>query len=150
MISTAETSLGLGPHCGVAAAGDETLDLPSGAPRVVGYLRFLPGSSSPLLDDVLRATAANRGYRLVSVIQSSDVSTLAGGCAGINQVMRLLEQREVDGVLTLADYTIAWDREVVRYITTRIHQYSGFLDFVWPHPQLPHRRQPAYLNRNPR
>jgi hypothetical protein len=60
--------------------------------------------------------------------------------------MTLIEQREVDVVLTLADYTIDWDQEVVRRIATRIHQRSAFLDFVWPQP--PHRLGPTLLDRN--
>ena len=140
-------SLGPGEQQGVAAAAYDTLILPPRAPRVVGYLRFL-SSTPPPSDDVLRATAAARGYRLVAVVRSTDVSTLTSGCPGIGQILRLIEQRKVDGVLTLADYTIAWDQEVVRRIADRIRRGSAFLDYVWPQP--PERHRPTHPDRNRR
>ena len=139
------TASDLGMHRGIAAAADETLILPPQAPRVVGYLRFVLGSTFPIREDVLRATAANRGYKLITVVRSTSVSTLTSGCPGINQIMALIKQRKVDGVLTLADYTIAWDREVVRHISARIHEQSAFLDYVWPQPT--NRSRLTHLNR---
>ncbi len=103
-------------------------------PRVAGYLRFILGSSFPDREDVLRATAAARGYRLVTVVRSRDVSTLVRGCPGILQILGLIDRHEIDGVLTLADYTIAWDLEVVRRISARIRERAAFLDYVWPTP----------------
>ncbi len=104
-------------------------------PRVAGYLRFILGSSFPDREDVLHATAAARGYQLVTVVRSTDVSTLAHGCPGILQIIGLIDRREIDGVLTLADYTPAWDLEVVRRISARIRE-RAFLDYVWPSPSL--------------
>jgi len=101
-------------------------------PRVAGYLRFILGSTVPDREDVLRATADARGYRLVTVVRSTDVSTLAHGCPGILQIIGLIDRCEIDGVLTLADYTLAWDLEVVRRISARIRERSAFLDYVWP------------------
>jgi hypothetical protein len=123
---------GLGMGRGIATATDETLILPPHAPRVAGYLRFVLGSAFPIREDVLRATAAERGYRLVTVVRSTDVSTLTHGCPGIVQIMSLIDQHQIDGVLTLADYTLAWDVEVVRRIGERIRNRAAFLDYVWP------------------
>jgi hypothetical protein len=135
----------LGLHRGIAAAADETLTLPAAAPRVVGYIRFMLDRPSPAFDAVLRATAATRGYRLVEIIRSTDVSTVANHGSGINQIFSLIERRQVDGVLTLADYSIAWDHEVVRRVAARVHQLNAFLDFVWPVPSQP--RRPTHVDR---
>lgn len=114
-----------------------TLPRPAGdagqrRPRVAGYLRFILGSPAPDREDVLRAAAAARGYQLVTVVRSTGVSTLTSGCPGIVEIFGLIDRREIDGVLTLADYTLAWDVEVVRRIAARIRDRAGFLDYVWP------------------
>lgn len=132
------------PTAGAGTTSDaaETLVLPPRQPRVAGYLRFILGSPFPVREDVLRATAAERGYLLVTVVRSTGVSTLTGGCPGIGEILRLIDEHEIDGVLTLADYTIAWDQEVVRRIAERIRQRSAFLDYVWPRPPQRHRPTP--------
>jgi hypothetical protein len=123
-------SLGMGRS--IAATAEATPILPPHAPRVAGYLRFVFGSPFPIREDVLRATAAERGYHLVTVVHSTDVSTLTRGCPGIVQIMHLIDQHQIDGVLTLADYTLAWDVEVVGRISARIRDRAAFLDYVWP------------------
>lgn len=130
------SSLGMG--LGIAPTAGETLIQPSSAPRVAGYLRFILGSPFQIREDVLRATAAERGYHLVTVVRSTDVSTLTHGCPGIVQILRLIDQHRIEGVLTLADYTLAWDVEVVRRIAARIRDRAAFLDYVWPtRPPIP-------------
>ncbi len=130
--AAARTATGIGQQFGLPPhpAGIELAQ----PPRVAGYLRFILGSTVPDREDVLRATAAARGYQLVTVVRSTDVSTLAHGCPGILQIIGLIDRREIDGVLTLADYTLAWDLEVVRRISARIRERAAFLDYVWPAP----------------
>ena len=129
--TAARTATGAGQQPGLSQhPGGLALPQP---PRVAGYLRFVLGSSFPDREDVLHATAAARGYQLITVVRSTDVSTLAHGCPGILQIIGLIDRREIDGVLTLADYTLAWDLEVVRRISARIRE-RAFLDYVWPAP----------------
>ena len=122
---------GAGTSRSIATAADETLILSPHAPRVAGYLRFILGSPFPIREDVLRATASERGYYLVTVVRSTDVSTLTQGCPGIVQIMGLIDEHRIDGVLTLADYTLAWDVEIVRRIAARVQNRAAFVDYVW-------------------
>lgn len=119
---------------GIGPAAPRTPTSPGVPPRVAGYLRSVLGSCFPDREDVLRATAAARGYQLVTVVRSTEVSTLTSGCPGILQILGLIDRHEIDGVLTLADFTLAWDVEVVGRISARIRQRSAFLDYVWPTP----------------
>lgn len=138
-----------GLYHGAGARADDAFVRMREAPRVIGYVRFLSGAmSGPSRESVLRATASERGYHLVDVVHSTDVSTLARGCSGISRILDLVASGQVDGVLTLASYTIAWDYEVVRRIAARIQEHAAFLDFVWPRPAR--RPHPAHLDRTPR
>jgi hypothetical protein len=113
------------------AAAEPTATKPGADPRVIGYLRSIREGAWEEGEQTLRQTAAHRGYHLIEVVRSTSVSTLTSGCPGIMRILELVDQHEVDGVLTLADYTIAWDTEVVRRIAARIRARSAFLDFVW-------------------
>jgi hypothetical protein len=99
--------------------------------RVVGYLRLVTGAAWVNGERVLQEAAAARGYHLVDIVRSTDVSTLTTACPGILQILDLVDRGEVEGVLTLASHTIAWDGEVVERVATRIGEASAFLDFVW-------------------
>ncbi|EDY43411.1 hypothetical protein [Streptomyces sp. SPB074] len=98
---------------------------------VVGYLRQVKGDGWEDGERALREAADTRGYHLVDIVRSTGVSTLTSGCPGIMQILGQVDRGEVQGVLTLATTTIAWDHEVVRRIAARICSRTAFLDFVW-------------------
>ncbi len=98
---------------------------------VVGYLRQVNGDEWADGERALGEAADARGYHLVDIVRSTGVSTLTSGCPGIMQILGQVDRGEVQGVLTLATTTIAWDHEVVRRIAARICSRTAFLDFVW-------------------
>ncbi len=117
---------------------DDTLVLPTRPPVVVGYLRSLHWSEQQwqTWERRLREAAFELGFNLTEIITSRDVSSLTDGCPRINQILDIIRLGQAHGVLTLADYSFAWDREIVRRTVARIRQAGGFVEYVYGRASL--------------
>ncbi|WP_066883482.1 hypothetical protein [Carbonactinospora thermoautotrophica] len=89
------------------------------------------------MEDRLRETARRRGFSLVAVVRTSGVPGSETGCPDLGRVLEAISGGQAAGVLTLADFSFAWDREIAAHAVRRIREVGGFVEYAYgPAPRL--------------